>query len=333
MCCTHLTRVLSFILTIVVVGCTKENMCDCQTEVRLQLSYEHNKNNTEHFEDLGLCGELFVYDGGGRLLKNRLLDVGEMESGEVEFSVAQEAGNYSAVVWINASCSGDYVFSGVETMSTMRLEVLHDNGLVGTLYPNWQSLGELMHGVYEFTTDGLRTPVEDTVSLRKLTNFIYVVLDGVVGETYVAGSPTSYTIQLMGSNGAYGCYANKLACQRLNYAVNYWTNYPDMRANALVGEFQTLHLIPDDDMRLLVFSGTTMLYNESLTELLRKVFDKGGININPYGDTFSEWLWRFDEYALRFDSNMTLKAIKLLDWVYLDDIDGLQYCEEATTTR
>lgn len=324
MYCKHLIRVLLFILPFFVAGgCTKEDTSDCRTAVRLQLSYTHNQDNAEKFDDLVSCGELFLYDGAGALLERRMLSAGEIETGEVSFSVGQEAGKYSAVVWLNASCCDDYVLSGEDTMSTMRLEVLHDNGHVGDSYPNWQPLGELMHGISEFATDGLRTTVDAEISLRKLTNHIHIILDGAAKSTYAVGNPTSYSIQLSGSNGAYDCHADKLACQRLDYGVNYWNNLPDLGVDALIGEFHTLHLVPGDDMRLMVFNGTSTLYDESLTELLQNVYDKGGSDINPYGDTFSEWLWRFDEYALRFDSNMALTAVKILDWISIESAGGI----------
>lgn len=302
-------------------GCTKEDLSDCHTKVHLNLSYTHNEDNEDRLDELATCGELFLYDAAGTLLEQRALSASEIESGVVNLSVAQAAGEYSAVVWINASGSGDYAFSGEETMPTMRLEVLHENGQVGKPLPNWRPLGELMHGVHKFTTDGKRTPIEGAVSLRKLTNHVNIVLEGAVSGTYANGNPTSYSIQLTGSNGAYGCHADKLSCQRLNYAANYFTDVPDMGTNALVGEFHTLHLTPGDDMRLTVFIGTSTLYDEPLTELLRKAYEAPGGN--PSGDTFAEWLWRHDEYILKFDSNMMLTAIKVLDWVSVEDIGGI----------
>lgn len=302
-------------------GCTKEDLSDCRTKVHFKLSYTHNLHDAELIDgELASCGELFLYDAEGNLIPGypHRLDAEELAgSTHVELSVSQEAARYTAVVWINGVCSGDYSLSGTETLSTHRIDVVHNDGQVGRPAPNY--LGELLHGIEEFTTDGKRTTVEATVHLRRLTNYIRVTLKGAVSSTYAGGNPTPYSIQLTGSNGSYDSRAGKLPGRKLNYYTDYWHSEPGLDKD-LLGVAQTLHLTPGDDTRLTVFGGGgSILYNELLVELLEKVYPID----NKYNDTFDEWLWRCAEYEFVFDANMVLTDIVALDWHSIEDIGGI----------
>lgn len=287
-------------------SCTKEDLSDCRTKVQLKLEYTLNSEGQDRFDQVAEFAEVFLYDGAGALVQSRPLTAAELESLVVELSVPQGEASYTVVVWANRA-DEDYQLSGSETLTSMRVDVRHENGQVGRPWPDWTPLGELMQGSCTFTGTVDRSTVEGTVSLRKVTNHIYVILDGAASGT-LAANPTPYTIQLTGNNGSYGWNAGSLTCPLLSYAGDYSTldsQYP----GALVSVFHTLHIT--DDLRLAIFNGTSTLQDVSVKEQLQRL-------------SLSEQdLWRYDSFTLRFDANMMLTAIKILEWHEVDNNGGV----------
>lgn len=293
------------------VGCTKEDLSDCQTDITLQLSYTLNPQDRDLWSETAEFGEFFLYDRStGRLLQSRALDSDEVLQQALRFKVPQGVGSYTAVVWANHHAE-DYTLEGTETLGSMRLKVRHENGQVGQPYPDWQELGYALGGMYSFTTDDQRTPVEGTVSHRKTTNVVTVILQGAAPGSRGA-NPTGYTIQLTGKNGVYNSLNEPLPQESptLSYTPDYSVSSQD-----LVSVFHTLHLT--DDMRLRVWDGTTSLYDENVRDLIRKAVESEG------GTLSEDLLWRNDEWGFKFDANMMLVGVKVLDWISVEDIGGI----------
>ena len=273
-------------------GCTKEDLSDCQTDVTLKLSYTQNPQDRDLWSETAEFGEFFLYDGStGELVQSRPLGSEEVLNQTVRFKVPQAAGSYTAVVWANHR-QEDYTLEGTGTLGGMRLKLRHENGQVGRPYPNWQELGYVLGGMQTFTTDGQRTPVEGTVSHRKNTNVVQVILQGAVSGMRGA-NPTGYTIQLTGKNGP-------------DHSVS---------GSDLTAVFHTLHLT--DDMRLTIWNGTSKLYDENVRDLIRKALESEG------GSLSEELLWRNDEWGFKFDANLMLTEVKVLDWIGVEDIGGI----------
>lgn len=292
-------------------GCTKEDLSDCQTDVTLRLTYTQNPQDRDLWTETAEFGEFFLYDGStGELVQSRPLGSEEVLNQTVRFKVAQAAGSYTAVVWANHR-QEDYTLEGTETLGGMRLKVRHENGQVGRPYPNWQELGYALGGMQTFTTDGQRTPVEGTVSHRKNTNVVQVILQGAVSGTRGA-NPTGYTIQLTGKNGVYNSQNEPLPQESptLNYIPDHSVSGSDLTA-----VFHTLHLT--DDMRLTIWSGSTKLYDENVRDLIRKALESEG------GSLSEDLLWRNDEWGFKFDANLMLTEVKVLDWISVEDIGGI----------
>lgn len=292
-------------------GCTKEDLSDCQTDVTLKLSYTQNPQDRDLWSETAEFGEFFLYDGStGELVQSRSLGSEEVLNQTLRFKVPQAAGNYTAVVWVNHR-QEDYTLEGTETLGAMRLKLQHENGQVGRPYPNWQVLGYALGGMQTFTTDGLRTPVESTVSHRKNTNAVTVILQGAVSGTRGA-NPTGYTIQLTGKNGVYNSQNEPLTQESptLSYTPDHSVKDKDLTA-----VFHTLHLT--DDMRLTIWNGTSKLYDENVRELIE-------LALKEQGEILSEeLLWRNDEWGFKFDANMMLTEVKVLDWIGVEDIGGI----------
>ena len=205
----------------------------------------------------------------------------------------------------------DYTLEGTGTLGGMRLKLRHENGQVGRPYPNWQELGYVLGGMQTFTTDGQRTPVEGTVSHRKNTNVVQVILQGAVSGMRGA-NPTGYTIQLTGKNGVYNSQNEPLTQESptLSYTPDHSVSGSDLTA-----VFHTLHLT--DDMRLTIWNGTSKLYDENVRDLIRKALESEG------GSLSEELLWRNDEWGFKFDANLMLTEVKVLDWISVEDIGGI----------
>lgn len=301
--CKHLIGAMLLFFGLAAGGCTKEDLSQCPTQVRLNLVYTHNKEGQDQFKEVATCGDVLLYRGDGTLIERRAMTAEEYESATVRLSVPQGEASYKVVIWVNLLAE-QYGLSGEESMSTMRMELQHENGQVEGI------LTDLLHGVSSFTTDGQRTPVEQTVSMRNLTNQVNVILEGAMSGTRAAG--TAYSMQLTGSNGLYGWAADHIPGQQLNYLPIYTPNIAGYD-KALSGTFHTLHLWPGSDLRLTIFNGSSVLYDEPLVDLLMQSPDIKN----------EEDLWRYSHYFLRFDSNMVLTAIKVLEWHSIDTEGGL----------
>lgn len=229
----------------------------------------------------------------------------------MRFKVPQAAGSYTAVVWANHR-QEDYTLEGTGTLGGMRLKLRHENGQVGRPYPNWQELGYVLGGMQTFTTDGQRTPVEGTVSHRKNTNVVQVILQGAVSGMRGA-NPTGYTIQLTGKNGVYNSQNEPLTQESptLSYTPDHSVSGSDLTA-----VFHTLHLT--DDMRLTIWNGTSKLYDENVPGSYPQGAGERGRQPEP-----EELLWRNDEWGFKFDANLMLTEVKVLDWISVEDIGGI----------
>lgn len=292
-------------------GCTKEDLSECQTDISLKLSYTLNPQDRDLWSETVEFGEFFLYDRAtGELLQNRPLSSEEVLTQKLRFKVPQGVGSYMTVVWANHR-KEDYTLEGTETFGAMRLKVRHENGQVGRPYPNWQELGYAMGGVFSFTTDDKRTPVEGSVSLRKTSNAVTVILQGAVAGSRGA-NPTGYAIRLAGKNGVYDSWNEPLTQESptLGYTPDHRVNKKNLEA-----VFHTLHLT--EDMRLTIWNGTTKLYDKNVRELIRKAVESEG------GTLSEELLWRNDEWGFKFDANMMLVGVKVLDWVSVEDIGGI----------
>lgn len=292
-------------------GCTKEDLSDCQTDVTLKLSYTLNPQDRDLWSETAEFGEFFLYDGStGELVQSRPLGSEEVLNQTVRFKVPQAAGSYTAVVWVNHR-QEDYTLEGTGTLGGMRLKLRHENGQVGRPYPNWQELGYVLGGMQTFTTDGQRTPVEGTVSHRKNTNVVQVILQGAVSGMRGA-NPTGYTIQLTGKNGVYNSQNEPLTQESptLSYTPDHSVKDKDLTA-----VFHTLHLT--DDMRLTIWNGTSKLHDYNVRELIE-------LALKEQGEILSEeLLWRNDEWGFKFDANLMLTEVKVLDWIGVEDIGGI----------
>lgn len=292
-------------------GCTKEDLSDCRTDVTLNLSYTLNPQDRDLWSETAEFGEFFLYDRStGELLQNRTLSQDEVLNQKLRFKVPQGAGSYTTVVWANHR-QEDYTLEGTETLGGMRLKLRHENGQVGRPHPNWREIGYAMGGMHSFTTDDKRTPYEGTVPARKNTNTVHVILQGAAPGTY-GPNPTGYTIQLTGRNGIYNSQNEPMTqeCPSLSYAPDY-----DATGGNLTAFFHTLHLT--DDMRLTIWNGTSKLYDENVRDLIRKALESEG------GSLSEELLWRNDEWGFKFDANLVLTEVKVMDWISVEDIGGI----------
>ena len=73
-------------------------------------------------------------------------------------------------------------------------------------------------------------------------------------------------------------------------------------------------------MRLTIWNGTSKLYDENVRDLIRKCLDKledKGIELTE------ELMWRNDEWGFKFDANLMLTEVKVLDWIGVEDIGGI----------
>ncbi|BFK46645.1 FimB/Mfa2 family fimbrial subunit [Alistipes sp. i18-0019-D1] len=284
-------------------GCTKEDLSDCPTEVRLDLNFTYNKDGVDRFASEVSSAEFFLYGQNGELLWSRTLTADEIAAQSLSLSVGPGAASYTAVLWANYT-QVHYDLTGQERTEAMNLALKHADGVVS------QRPGHLLHGTLNFETDAERTPVHRLMSLRKLTNTVHVILEGAMSGTRNA-SGTPYSVQLSGSNGAYNYDGSKAASRSLTYLPEY-THYVEGHQQALGADFTTMHLCTGDDMRVTVFNGSQTLYDELLVPLLMQSDE-----INTDED-----LWRYDEYTLLFNANMVLTAIKVLDWTIIDTSDG-----------
>lgn len=284
-------------------GCTKEDLSDCPTEVRLDLNFTYNKDGVDRFASEVSSAEFFLYGQNGELLWSRTLTADEIAAQSLSLSVGPGAASYTAVLWANYT-QVHYDLTGQERTEAMNLALKHADGVVS------QRPGHLLHGTLNFETDAERTPVHRLMSLRKLTNTVHVILEGAMSGTRNA-SGTPYSVQLSGSNGAYNYDGSKAASRSLTYLPEY-THYVEGHQQALGADFTTMHLCTGDDMRVTVFNGSQILYDEPLVPLLLQSDE-----IRNCDD-----LWRYDEYTLLFDANMVLTAIKVLDWTIIDTSDG-----------
>lgn len=284
-------------------GCTKEDLSDCPTEVRLDLNFTYNKDGVDRFASEVSSAEFFLYGQNGELLWSRTLTADEIAAQSLSLSVGPGAASYTAVLWANYT-QVHYDLTGQERTEAMNLALKHADGVVS------QRPGHLLHGTLNFETDAERTPVHRLMSLRKLTNTVHVILEGAMSGTRNA-SGTPYSVQLSGSNGAYNYDGSKAASRSLTYLPEY-THYVEGHQQALGADFTTMHLCTGDDMRVTVFNGSQTLYDEPLVPLLMQSDE-----INTDED-----LWRYDEYTLLFNANMVLTAIKVLDWTIIDTSDG-----------
>ncbi len=295
----------SFLLAAALLGtgCTKEDLSDCPTEVRLDLNFTYNKDGVDRFASEVSSAEFFLYGQNGELLWSRTLTADEIAAQSLSLSVGPGAASYTAVLWANYT-QVHYDLTGQERTEAMNLALKHADGVVS------QRPGHLLHGTLNFETDAERTPVHRLMSLRKLTNTVHVILEGAMSGTRNA-SGTPYSVQLSGSNGAYNYDGSKAASRSLTYLPEY-THYVEGHQQALGADFTTMHLCTGDDMRVTVFNGSQTLYDELLVPLLMQSDE-----INTDED-----LWRYDEYTLLFNANMVLTAIKVLDWTIIDTSDG-----------
>ena len=284
-------------------GCTKEDLSDCPTEVRLDLNFTYNKDGVDRFASEVSSAEFFLYGQNGELLWSRTLTADEIAAQSLSLSVGPGAASYTAVLWANYT-QVHYDLTGQERTEAMNLALKHADGVVS------QRPGHLLHGTLNFETDAERTPVHRLMSLRKLTNTVHVILEGAMSGTRNA-SGTPYSVQLSGGNGAYNYDGSKAASRSLTYLPEY-THYVEGHQQALGADFTTMHLCTGDDMRVTVFNGSQTLYDELLVPLLMQSDE-----INTDED-----LWRYDEYTLLFNANMVLTAIKVLDWTIIDTSDG-----------
>ena len=289
---------------LLLAGCTKEDLSDCPTEVRLSLDFSYNKWGADKFSEEVTGAELFLYGEDGGLLWRRVLTDQEIASQSVTLDLESQLASYTAVLWANVS-EEDYELSGTEQRETMNFALRHTDGVV------LERPGHVLNGAVEFETDGSREDVGVTLALRKLTNTIHVVLEGAASGTYASDSGTPYSVQITGSNGAYNYDGSKADSRMLTYLPEYTLGVTGYN-QALGADFTVMHLQTGDDMRVTVFSNSQTLYDEPLVPLLMQ------------SDEIStdEDLWRFDEYTLFFDANMVLTAIKVLDWTYIDHSEG-----------
>lgn len=289
---------------LLLAGCTKEDMSDCPTDIRVRLSFTYNDTGSEQFAEEVGSAMLYLYGSDGTLIESRPLTSDEILAKSVRFQVPAGASDYTAVLWGNYA-EEHYTVSGHESIGTMNLALNHTGGVVS------QRPCHLLHGVLAFETDAERTPVDKTMSLRKLTNTVHVIIEGAVNATYASESGTPYSVQITGSNGSYNHDASKAACQKLTYLPEYERNVSGYYS-ALGAHFTTMHLCTGDDMRVTVYNGSQTLYDEPLVPLLMQSDEI----------KTDEDLWRHDEYTLLFDANMVLTAIKVLDWTYIDSSEG-----------
>ena len=88
-----------------------------------------------------------------------------------------------------------------------------------------------------------------------------------------------------------------------------------MKDKDLTAVFHTLHLT--DDMRLTIWNGTSKLHDYNVRELIE-------LALKEQGEILSEeLLWRNDEWGFKFDANLMLTEVKVLDWIGVEDIGGI----------
>ena len=57
--------------------------------------------------------------------------------------------------------------------------------------------------------------------------------------------------------------------------------------------------------------------SEAIRDLIRKALESEG------GSLSEELLWRNDEWGFKFDANLMLTEVKVLDWISVEDIGGI----------
>ena len=70
-------------------------------------------------------------------------------------------------------------------------------------------------------------------------------------------------------------------------------------------------------MRLTIWNGTSKLHDYNVRELIE-------LALKEQGEILSEeLLWRNDEWGFKFDANLMLTEVKVLDWIGVEDIGGI----------
>lgn len=289
-------------------GCIRDDRSDCLFPLRLQFSYNYNREQQDLFAaEIERVG-LFLYDAeSGALKDTAIARTADLESDNI-FTWDVPPGSYHVVAWGGGGGQGNrYVSSSSDNLSHARMSVVtQDDGTsVGQVREHlWYRIG---HGIT--VTGDWHEPYP--MDLHKFTNDVRIEIKGLSAE-----SAARLQCTISASNGCYDFDGNTRSSEGRRVWLPAFSRQQDMS----VYDFTVLRLLPGDDSHLHVEvlpngSGTSgVIYDGSLSTLLSS---------NPDVDLDLD-----DEFTVRFEPHFSPKAnfsvlILVNNWQVLDMNGGL----------
>ena len=292
---------------ILLCGCVRDNRDDCLFPLRLQFSYNYNREQQDLFAaEVGQV-QLFLYDArSGVLRDSAVARTAELEPDNI-FTWNVPPGAYYVVAW--GGEGRRYRPTSCDKLSQGRMSVVARDDRTGVDHAPehlWHRIG------HDMTVTGDRQ-APYPMDLHKFSNDVRVEVTGLPAESLADLSCT-----ISASNGCYDFDGNS----RSDEGRCVWLPEFSRQEDRAVHDFTVLRLLPGDDSHLhvevLPGSGgrgvSGVIYDGSLSELLMA---NPGVDL----DLDDEFMVRL-ESQLRPDGNFSV-SIYVNDWHVVDMNGGL----------
>lgn len=259
---THLTlKIISIIILLSLLSCTKEDNTDCTAELILKYSYEHNKQNTDLFGPNVQYVKMYIFDENHIL---QYIDSGkgsELVNGWFK-RISLPPGKYAVVSWAGSNTefynsffdahmndasthnfSGEAVI-GQTTLSDFRIIVNHQ---LAEMYEEdvilpMDSLDDLYYGAFQESIEVKpnQTTVRE-VPLIKNTNLLRVTIEGIehLSGYTKASNDSPLEVYTAAKNGRY-MYDNSI--DEFARVIRYEAPYTIKNDSSIVTEIKVLRL-------------------------------------------------------------------------------------------
>lgn len=285
--------ILSLMLMLIGVSCTKEDVSLCESSLLLSFHYTYNIENEDMFLSSIEYIELFVYNKSSELVQNYKIGKTDLIDGN-KYRLQLRQGTYQIVA--HGEVRTSYIYHGIDSPETAYISVTRD---AGNRVPS--QLDNMFHAMKQDITI-TNSEQEQHLFFAKNSNHIRVI---VRDELSVKAS-NAVTCDINAINGDYKFDNTIYGNDRVHY-----TPTSEVVGCEQMFDFTVLRLWQGDDSKLIVQDQSMMLYNGSLSELLLR---KPGTDLEIQ-DTF--------EIVLLRDSQNSTVKITVNGWEVIDHNSGL----------
>lgn len=287
-------------------GCVKDDRDGCRGGATMCFEYTFNDLNTDLFTAQSDHLSVYIYDSKGNFVE--CVDVSRSDGtlgSDNKINLSLPYGTYTAIAWANHRGGDfDHVYDRSMYQSSVSLKCAGDGSVAS--HPN-----QLMHGIAQFTVSNTDNGSETTISMKKNSNDVKIVLNIIGSVSPVTAN--DFEVYISGCNGTYNHDNTLAACRPLTY----------IPARSLAGvtkieaSFRVLRILRSGDLQLLIKKQGT----RAPIALPFSVNLADQIALNPTYVTDNDFD-RTDRYTLTYDidvsGNPAITLVSINDWTYID---------------